>query len=368
MKYFLIAGERSGDLHGGNLVKQIIKDDPGADVLGYGGDYMKDAGMRLLMHYKDISFMGFLEVLQNLGVIRRAMKRCKEQIKVEMPDVLILIDYPGFNLRMARYAHEIGLKTAYYISPKIWAWKKGRIKLIKAYVDRMFVIFPFEVPFYQKLQYPVTFVGNPLVEYIDHYSFSGIDIDTSPFRHIVAFLPGSRSQEIRNSIQIIVELAALRHKDLFLIAAVDNVDSTLYDSLAGLGNVMVRYNETYEILKIADVSITTSGTATLETALIGTPQMVCYRTSPISYYIARAVVSIRFISLVNLIADAEVVKEFIQQNYTLEIIDEELNRILRDETYREKIMLNYARVRELLSGESASVNTSRELQHWLRSS
>jgi lipid-A-disaccharide synthase len=366
MKYFLIAGERSGDLHGGNLVKAIKNDDPDARLMGYGGDYMEKSGMLLLKHYRDISFMGFLEVVQNIGVIRKAIKECKKQIEFESPDVLILIDYPGFNLRMARYAKSIGIRPAYCISPKIWAWKKGRIKKIRAFVDKMFVIFPFEVPFYLGLDYPVTYVGNPLVEYIENYPFDKLDIDTVQYENIIAFLPGSRNQEVKNSIDQIVQLASKRKKDLFLVGAVDNVEESLYEPLQSIPNVRVRYNQTYEILKLADASITTSGTATLETALIGTPQMVCYKTSQISYYIAKAVVTIKFISLVNLIADKEVVKEFIQSDYSIDNINQELDRILEDTLYRSKILKDYQEIRDLLTSESASQNTSRNLQEWLR--
>lgn len=365
MKYFLIAGERSGDLHGGNLIKALYKTDSEAEVVCYGGDYMQSAGAHLIKHYRDTSFMGFLEVIQNLGKIKKVMNDCKKDISEQQPDVLILIDFPGFNLRMAKFAKEIGIRTAYYISPKIWAWKKGRIKQIKKFVDRMFVIFPFEVPFYRELEYDVTFVGNPLVEYISNYSFSPIDFPDNVYQNKIAFLPGSRIQEIKTSIPFIIELAQKRPNDLLMVAAVNNVDQNLYEGLKSLKNIVVLEGKTYEILKAADVSITTSGTATLETALMGTPQMVCYRTSEISYRIAKTVVNISYISLVNLIADQPVVKEYIQHEYSIENIQSELQRILSDGNYRKQMLDNYSEIRKLLTEESASENTAQELIHWL---
>ncbi|MDH5608632.1 MAG: lipid-A-disaccharide synthase, partial [Cyclobacteriaceae bacterium] len=254
MKYFLIAGERSGDLHGSWLVKALLHQDPDARIYAFGGDYMKKEGAHVLSHYKEASFMGFWEVVKNAGVIRRRFKTCRQAIEDIRPDILILIDYPGFNLRMARYARQQGIKTLYYISPKIWAWKKGRIRQIRAFVDRMCVIFPFEVGFYRSLDYPVTYVGNPLVEQVDGFRFSDLnelpDYDTT-----IAFLPGSRQQEVATSVQMILALAERMQHSLLLVAGVDNLDPAVYVPLSGKENIRVVVGKTYEVLKRSQAAV-----------------------------------------------------------------------------------------------------------------
>lgn len=364
MKYFLIAGERSGDLHGGNLVGALKEKDPQAEVLGYGGNDMKKNGMRLLSHYSEMSFMGFIEVIANLRTIRGKIKQCKKDIKQVRPDVLILIDFPGFNLRLAKYARGLGIRTAYYISPKIWAWKKGRIRQIRKYVERMYVIFPFEKEFYRKLDYPVEYVGNPLVEHIDRFTPEEFIIKKG-FTQKVAFLPGSRAQEVTASVQTIIALAKQKPAYLFLVAGVDNLPREIYEPLICFENIEVHTGKTYEILSKADASITTSGTATLETALFNVPQMVCYRTSTISYFIAKSVVTIDYISLVNLVADAPVVKELIQNEYTVRNVENELEKLLNNSEYRGQMLENYKKIRELLTRESASENTAVSIINWL---
>lgn len=365
MKYFFIAGERSGDLHGGNLIKAIKEENPDIEITGYGGDYMSEAGMSLISHYREISFMGFLEVVSNLRTIKRKIDQCKKDLLDQNPEVLILIDFPGFNLRMAEFAHKNGIKVAYYISPKIWAWKKSRIKKIRKYVDKMFVIFPFEVQFFRDLDYPVEFVGNPLVEFIKEYVPDKVDIPRDEFQHIISFLPGSRLQEVSASIKTITNLAQRNPEWLILVAGVDNIPIDIYHPLKDQKNVRVFIGKTYEILNFADASVTTSGTATLETALWNVPQLVCYKTSTISYHIAKAVVKIKYISLVNLIADDQVVQELIQNDYTTEKVESELKRLLENKEYRKQMLKNYQKIRKLLTDESSSKKVALSLQGWL---
>ena len=355
MKYFLIAGERSGDLYGANLIEVMFKKDPSAQIVCYGGDQMKAAGGQLLSHYKESTFMGFYEVFSNMRVIIKKLKTCKKQLLEFHPDAVIFIDYPGFNLRMAAFAKRQGLQTIYYISPKIWAWNKGRVKEIRSFVDKLLVIFPFEVSFYKSLNYPVEYVGNPLVEYIENYEL-GTSLKRSPnHRWNIAFLPGSRKQEVNNSIKMISKIAHQRKDLFFWIAGVDNLPINLYDSIIGLINVRLVVGKTYELLNICDVAIVTSGTATLEAALWNIPQVVCYRTHPISYLIARCLVKIKFISLVNLILNKEAVKELIQKDYTIENILTEVDLLIMDKTRRKQQLESYQELNTILGRQKASI-------------
>jgi lipid-A-disaccharide synthase len=354
MKYFLIAGERSGDVYGANLIVALLKKDPAAQIVCYGGDEMRAAGGELLSHYKESAFMGFYEVFTNLRVIKKKLNTCKKELLAFHPDAVIFIDYPGFNLRMAAFAKRQGLRTIYYISPKIWAWNKGRIKEIRSFVDKLLVIFPFEVPFYKSLNYPVEYVGNPLIEHIDSYELDTSFKRSENHRWNIAFLPGSRKQEVEHSIEMISKLAHQR-KDLFLwIAGVDNLPIDLYDSIIGLSNVRLVVGKTYEILNLCDAAIVTSGTATLETALWNIPQVVCYKAHPISYLIAKYLVQIKFISLVNLIVDKEIVKELIQKDYTSENVLREVDLLLTDEKTRRKQLTDYQELNILLGQKKAS--------------
>ena len=354
MKYFLIAGERSGDVYGANLIVALLKKDPAAQIVCYGGDEMKAAGGELLSHYKESAFMGFYEVFTNLRVIKKKLNTCKKELLAFHPDAVIFIDYPGFNLRMAAFAKRQGLRTIYYISPKIWAWNKGRIKEIRSFVDKLLVIFPFEVPFYKSLNYPVEYVGNPLIEHIDSYELDTSFKRSENHRWNIAFLPGSRKQEVEHSIEMISKLAHQR-KDLFLwIAGVDNLPIDLYDSIIGLSNVRLVVGKTYEILNLCDAAIVTSGTATLETALWNIPQVVCYKAHPISYLIAKYLVQIKFISLVNLIVDKEIVKELIQKDYTSENVLREVDLLLVDEKTKRKQLTDYQELNILLGQKNAS--------------
>ena len=354
MKYFLIAGERSGDVYGAKLITALLKKDPTAQIVCYGGDEMKAAGGELLSHYKESAFMGFYEVFTNLRVIKKKLNTCKKELLAFHPDAVIFIDYPGFNLRMAAFAKRQGLRTIYYISPKIWAWNKGRIKEIRSFVDKLLVIFPFEVPFYKSLNYPVEYVGNPLIEHIDSYELDTSFKRSENHRWNIAFLPGSRKQEVEHSIEMISKLAHQR-KDLFLwIAGVDNLPIDLYDSIIGLSNVRLVVGKTYEILNLCDAAIVTSGTATLETALWNVPQVVCYKAHPISYLIAKYLVQIKFISLVNLIVDKEIVKELIQKDYTIENVLRQVDLLLEDEKTRRKQLTDYQQLNILIGQKKAS--------------
>ncbi|MBV6645036.1 MAG: lipid-A-disaccharide synthase [Cyclobacteriaceae bacterium] len=364
MRYFIIAGERSGDLHGASLVRQIKVQDTEAQVQAYGGDLMLLAGAELVSHYRDMSFMGFWEVIKNLNKVRNKLQNCKRHITAFRPDVVILIDFPGFNLRMARFAKLSGIKVVYYISPKIWAWKKSRIKQIKAYVDKMFAIFPFEVDFYDSLGYPVHYVGNPLVESIA--SWSGEKIPSK--KPTIGFLPGSREQEVRASIPIIRALAQFYKDYHLIIAGVDNVDPEFYEELKGLQNVSIFFDRTYSILHSVDVAVVTSGTATLEAALLKVPQVVCYKTSFATYWIARLFLKIRFISLVNLIAGQEVVKELIQGEYNLQNLKNEIDILFRDNERRQEIKESYDRVENLLGSGSSSMEVALEIKRLLSGS
>lgn len=363
MKYFLIAGERSGDLHASNLVRQLYNQDLQAEVVAWGGNLTRDAGAQLLQHYNEISFMGIWEVLKNLATLKKKMDLCKSQISAFRPDVLILVDFPGFNLRMAEFARSLGIRTCYYISPKIWAWKKNRIKKIRAFVDKMLVILPFETAFYRELGYEVTYVGNPLMDAIldhrfdEHFQLPG-------GKQTIAVLPGSRQQEVARAIDVILDLAKNRQYH-FCVAGVDNLDPEIYAPLGSLDNVSLHFNKTYELLRACDAAIVTSGTATLEAALLNAPQIVVYRTSALTYYIGRLLVNIRFISLVNLIAGREVVRELIQHDYNAGTIEKELHQILNDPAKKEKIHKGYSEIGGLIGKNKASEKAASEIVNWI---
>lgn len=354
MKYFVIAGERSGDLHGSYLIAALKKRDPEAEIVGYGGDLMESEGMRLLSHYNEGAFMGFVEVLFNLRSIFSRIGRCRATIKEFQPDLVIFIDYPGFNLRVAAFAKKLGIRTTYYISPKLWAWNKRRIHKIRKYIDQMLVIFPFEVPFYEALDYSVTYVGNPLVEQIKNANPGPLDQVLQDYKTRIAFLPGSRQQEVQSSLARIIELARKKPAWGILVAAVDNLSPDLYQSLSVFSNIEVVTGQTYEALMSADAAVVTSGTATLETALIGTPQVVCYQANPISYAIGKRLVNLKYISLVNLIADQPVVKELLQTDYTVENVIIELEKLLPGGAERDAMMKKYEEIHQMLGNLNAS--------------
>ncbi|WP_106597441.1 lipid-A-disaccharide synthase [Dyadobacter jiangsuensis] len=359
MKYYLIAGERSGDLHGSNLIKGIRANDPHAEFRGWGGDMMEAEGMSLVTHYKDTAFMGFLEVVMNLRTITGFLKKCKADVLDYQPDALILIDYPGFNLRIASFAKSRGLKVFYYISPKVWAWNQKRAWKIKANVDHMFVIFPFEVDFYKKYDYKVDYVGNPLMDAIAAFSPDPDfrrkhNLDDRP---IIALLPGSRKQEIIGMLDTMLTTQKHFSDYQYVIAGVKNLPSTLYDQYLSSGKAVIVYESTYDLLSVADAALVTSGTATLETALLKVPEVVCYRTSAISYALAKRLIRIPFISLVNLILEKEAVRELIQDELNEGNLVAELKQILPGGSKHEQQMRDYERLSELVGGAGASEHT-----------
>lgn len=357
MKYYIIAGEASGDLHGSNLMKSLKQKDPNAEFRFWGGDLMKEQGGTLVKHYRDLAFMGFLEVAMNLRTILNNIKICKEDIKAHQPDVLILVDYPGFNLRIAKFAKELGIKVIYYISPQLWAWKEGRVEIIKKYVDEMMVILPFEEEFYKKHGVHSHFVGHPLLDAIS--SLNEISIDDFKKEHglnekeIIALLPGSRKQEVEKMLEIMLSVRPHFKNYQFVIAGAPSLPKEFYQKYVD-DNVHFVSNKTYDLLRCSKAALVTSGTATLETALLNVPEVVCYRGSKISYAIAKRLVkNIKYISLVNLIMDREVVKELIQNDLNTKSLVEELNKVLEGEK-RNQLLKDYELLREKLGGSGAS--------------
>ena len=393
MKYYIIAGEASGDLHGSNLIKEIRKLDPAAEIRCWGGDLMQAAGATLVKHYRDLAFMGFVEVVRHLGTILRNMSFCKKDILAFDPDVMIFIDYPGFNIPIAEFAKSKGYRTVYYISPQVWAWKEGRVKTLRRVIDKMLVILPFEKDFYRTWNYAVDYVGHPLVEVVEQYrkldfrseksevgtgmSTSENPVPTSDIRRpqseiphyagqvplltskiqnltssipTIALLPGSRKQEV--SAKLPVMLAVSRHfpQYKFVVAQAPSLEDDFIRSFTqDYPAVETMKGSTYTLLQSAAAALVTSGTATLETALIGVPEVVCYKGSPISYAIAKRVIRVKYISLVNLIMDREVVKELIQHDLTVENLANALHEILEDPGKKEQLSRDYAALWEKLS-------------------
>ncbi|TND08068.1 MAG: lipid-A-disaccharide synthase [Bacteroidetes bacterium] len=356
MKYYVIAGEASGDLHGSNLLKQLSRLDPQAQFRCWGGDMMNAQGAELVKHYRELAFMGFAEVLMNLRTILRNIDFCREDIRRWKPDAVILIDYPGFNLRIAGFAKSLGIKVFYYISPQVWAWKESRVQKIKQVVDHLFVILPFEKPFYDKHQYHVDFVGHPLLDAIGEFDAeTGLSRDE---RKIIALLPGSRRQEIGTMLPIMLDAAEKFPGYRFVIAGAPSVPASYYQSVTGDRPVEIIAGKTYALLRNAYAALVTSGTATLETALFGVPEVVCYKGGAISYQIAKRLVKVKYISLVNLVMDKEVVKELIQYELTTENLANELRKITEDENYRNQLLSDYDVLKQKLGGSGASEKTA----------
>jgi lipid-A-disaccharide synthase len=356
MKYYIIAGEASGDLHGSRLINAIFKNDPEATIRAWGGDKMEEAGATIIKHYRDLAFMGFTEVVSNISTILSNMKFCKNDICTFNPDVVVFIDYPGFNLPIAKFVKSKGYKTVYYISPQIWAWKEKRIHTIKKVVDKMMVILPFEKTFYEKWKYPVDYVGHPLIEIIDHYKLSlnkeevilSLGIPTG--KKIIALLPGSRKQEIAKKLPIMLESSNDFPEALFVVAQAPGISDDFITAYTNkYTNVKLIKNKTYDLLSIADAALVTSGTATLETALFRVPEIVCYKGSPISYAIAKKLIKVKYISLVNLIMDQPIVKELIQHELTAENIKQELKELLYNEDRKNKYKADTDKLYQLLS-------------------
>jgi len=365
MRYYIIAGEASGDLHGSNLIKALKRQDPGADFRCWGGDLMEAAGATLAKHYKDLAFMGFVEVIRNLPVILRNLRFCKEDILRYQPDALILIDYPGFNLRIAKWAHALHLKVIYYISPQVWAWKESRVKGIKTSVDKMLVILPFEKDFYRKWDFPVEYVGHPLVEVVEEArQKKEPPLGTRP---IIALLPGSRHQEVALKLPVMLEVSTHFPDYQFIVAKAPSLDDSFYEEcFRDFPDVNAIRGNTYGLLNQATAALVTSGTATLETALFGVPEVVCYKGNQISYEIARRLIRVKYISLVNLIMDKPVVKELIQEEMNVKNIRAELHRLLYDKAYRTRIQEDYALLKQILQqGGDASANAAASISRYL---
>lgn len=367
MKYYIIAGEASGDLHGSNLIKEL-KGLDAADIRCWGGDKMQAAGGTLVKHYQELAFMGFTEVLMNLRTIFRNLKFCKEDILQFKPDVLILIDYPGFNLRIAKWAKQQGLKIIYYISPQVWAWKANRVKMMKQCIDKMLVILPFEKDYYQnKWNWEVEYVGHPLVEEVERHKEQGARHKFSD-KPIVALLPGSRKQEIRKKLPVMLAVSQSFPDHQFIIARAPSLDDEFYKPFtAAYSNVSAVKNQTYDLLLQSKAALVTSGTATLETALFGVPEVVCYKGSFISYQIGKRLVNVKFISLVNLIMDKLVVKELIQTGLTAGNLKKELQQLLTDDQRITTIKKDYAALKDLLGmGGNASAKAAASIINFLR--
>ncbi|MFM7840069.1 MAG: lipid-A-disaccharide synthase [Chitinophagaceae bacterium] len=374
MRYYIISGEASGDLHGSNLVRALQQKDPGATFRAWGGEALLEAGAEVVKHYEDLAFMGFWEVLANLKTIFHHLKFCKQDILTYQPDALILIDYPGFNLRIAKWAHRQGIRVIYYISPQVWAWKANRVREMKKTIDQMLVILPFERAYYaEKWNWEVTFVGHPLLDVVEQALRQP---DSLPFssplltsKKIVALLPGSRKQEILKKLPEMLKVSRSFQDYQFIVAQAPGIDPAFYENLLKeYPEVNAIRGQTYPLLKRAAAALVTSGTATLETALFGVPQIVCYKGNPISYQIARRILTIRYISLVNLILDKPVVQELIQENLTAQNLTRALEPLLHDEAAVAKLKTEYQHLPVLLRGKgNASEQAAYNIMNLLRS-
>lgn len=372
MKYYIIAGEASGDLHGSNLMKALSHEDPQAEIRFWGGDLMQAAGGVLVKHYRELAFMGFAEVILNLKTILSNIKFCKQDIANFKPDAIILIDYPGFNMRIAKWAKKIGIKTHYYISPQIWAWKENRIRDIRRDVDKMYVILPFEKDFYEKKHhFPVEFVGHPLIDAIHQRT----KIDEKTFREansldakpVIALLPGSRKQEIKKMLSIMLSVVGDFPDFQFVIAGAPGQDFEFYEQFLIDKNVHFISNQTYDLLSISAAALVTSGTATLETALFNVPEVVCYKGSWASYQIAKRIITLNYISLVNLIMDRPVVSELIQEKLNPKNLRLELAKLFEPEN-RKRLLSDYELLEKKLGLTGAAQKTAKLIVSDLKSS
>jgi lipid-A-disaccharide synthase len=369
MKYYLIAGEASGDLHGSNLIREIKQRDSRAEIRCWGGDKMEAAGATLVKNYKDLAFMGFAEVLMNLRTILGNMKFCKLDIDQYKPDIIVMIDFPGFNLPIAKWAKPLGYKIAWYISPQVWAWKEKRVKDIKLSVDKMLCILPFEKDWFKKFDYAVEYVGHPLIEVISEAKKSGSHLPLSVGKNssgndkkIIALLPGSRKQEILKKLPVMLEVAKRLPDYHFVVAQAPGQEDAFYQPLLQpYPNVSSVKNATYDLLMQSTAALVTSGTATLETALFGVPQVVCYKANAISYEIAKRIIKIKYISLVNLIMDKPVVKELIQHDMNPDTVYTELQKILVNDNTRKQMKTDYEALWNLLAAGGNASSTAAEM-------
>ena len=359
MKYYIIAGEASGDLHASNLVAEIKKKDKKAEFRGCGGDLMRAQGVDLLKHYRTMAYMGFVEVAVNLRKVLGNIAQCKKDIIDYQPDAIILVDYPGFNFRIADFAHEKGFKVFYYISPQVWAWNRRRVKKVKLSVDKMLVILPFEEEFYKEYGVNVTYVGNPLLDELAKFGTANRSIflrrnSLGEKREIIALLPGSRKQEVKRVLPIMLRAASHFPDYQFVVAGVSSLDKSLYKKIMGNSDVFLIENQTYELLQNSSAAIVTSGTATLETALFTVPEVVCYKATTLSYFLAKWMIKVKYISLVNLVMDKEVVKELIQGDLTEENIVNELELLLHNGKRQRQLLEDYEELKGRLGNAGAS--------------
>lgn len=369
MKYYIISGEASGDLHGSNLIKALFQEDQNAQVRAWGGDLMQAAGAELAKHYKDLAFMGVWQVIKHLPTIMGNFKFCHQDILAFQPDVLILIDYSGFNLRVAKWAKTQNLKVFYYISPQIWATREKRVEKIKRYVDKMFVILPFEEAFYQRHNYSVEFVGHPLLDVIEQHPFNANFKEEQAFKNqaIIALLPGSRKQEIRSMLTVMLSVVTDFPNYQFIIAGAPSMTEDFYAPfLEGYPNVHLLQNKTYDLLQHSHAALVTSGTATLETALFNVPQVVCYKASAILYHIVKRIIKVPFISIVNLIMEKKVVQELIQHDLNTQQLKIELQQIIEGSS-RQEMLEQYTQLRHKLGHKGASQKAAKSMLQHLQS-
>ena len=367
MKYFIVAGEQSGDLHGSNLVRELLIADRNAEIVCWGGDLMESAGAKLLMHYRKTAFMGFIVILKNLGTIARNLSLCKQQIKEFIPDVVILIDYPGFNLRIAEFAKNNGFRVLYYISPKFWAWKEKRIEKIKRFVDKMYIIFPFETAFYKKHGMDVEYWGNPLVDETERIISSmpsagelrkAMSLDERP---VIGLLAGSRKHEVKYILPQMIRVVRDFPDYQFVLAGVKNLPDDLYIRIIGKEPVKLIKGKTYEILNISEAALVASGTATLEAALFNAPQVVGYKADFFSMFIGLMLIKVKFISLVNLIMDSEIVKELLGYSVNRRNLVKELKSVLPGGEKREKMLSDYVLLKQKLGPAGASARVAADM-------
>ena len=376
MRYYLIAGEASGDLHGSNLVRELKLQDPDAQFRFFGGDLMAaQAGVPPVLHYREMAFMGFIKVMMNLRAISRNMEKCKADIVDFKPDVIILIDFAGFNLRIAEFAKSIGLKTVFYISPKIWAWKTSRIKKIKKYIDKMLTILPFETEFYAGFNYPVEYVGNPLLDAIEEFKANDHQTEAD-FRKsnsltdkpIIGLLAGSRKQELDLMLPVMIEVSRQFPEYQFVISGAPGLDRSYYTKVAGADcNLPIIFGQTYNLLKFSRAALVTSGTATLETALFGVPEAVLYRIMAPNflYRIGRKILKAKWISLANLIVGREIIRELVQMDCNPKTVAAELRKILDDEQYDAEFKHNYAELMQRMGSAGASQRAAKAVIKFL---
>lgn len=367
MKYYIIAGEASGDLHASNLVYALKEKFPEATFRGFGGDKMRDAGVEIVKHYRELAFMGFLEVIKHLNTIFKNIKFCKEDIESTQPDVVIFIDYPGFNLRIAPFVKNLGIKTIYYISPQLWAWNSKRVKIIQKSIDKMLVILPFEKEFYSKYHYTVDFVGHPLLDALDGTMKDPLfyKLYNLPHESIIAILPGSRKQEIATNLPVMLTLAKHFPQFIFIVACAPGIEKHFYEKFYNGRNTFYLFNQTYNILMHSEAAVVTSGTATLETALLNVPQIVCYKGNFLSYLIAKQVIQVKYISLVNLIMQKEVVPELIQHTFAEQKLRASFERLVFNYDYRTQMLEEYAELKHRLGDAGASRRAAESIRNFL---